>query len=306
MERPKIVDAHIHLWDLKRLSYAWLTPPFSDDGPNGNVEPIAKTYLLADYLKDAAGWTIEAAVHVDAGAAANETLDETRFIAEIAASAPFPLVHVAYAALDDPKVEPLLAAHAEHGIVRGIRQILNYHPDPKKTYSARDLLGTAEFERGFSLLKTYRLSFDLQIYPGQMERAAKLAARHPETVLVLNHAGMAILDDPAPPVGRDADGLRLWRAGMKTLAARPNVFVKLSGFGIVDPDWTEDSIRPFVLETIDMFGPKRAMFASDVPTDKLHATFDRLMESYARLTAAFSEAERARLFSGTAKEVYRL
>ena len=49
------IDAHVHLWDLDRIAYPWLTPPFADDGPNGSVEPIAKTYLLDDYLADAAG-----------------------------------------------------------------------------------------------------------------------------------------------------------------------------------------------------------------------------------------------------------
>ncbi len=45
------IDAHVHLWDLKRIRYAWLTPPFSPDGPNGSVEAIAHTYLLDDYAR---------------------------------------------------------------------------------------------------------------------------------------------------------------------------------------------------------------------------------------------------------------
>jgi predicted TIM-barrel fold metal-dependent hydrolase len=307
MERPKLVDGHIHLWDLKRLHYAWLSPPFSDEGPNGNVEPIAKTYLVADYLKDAAGWDIEGAVHVDAGTAAKQALEETGFVEEVARTAPFPLVHVAYASLNEPRVEELLAAHAASGIVRGIRQILNFHSDPKKTYMPKDLLDTPEFERGFRLLKKYGLSFDLQIYPGQMAEAAKLAERHPDTLLVLNHAGMPVPDNPIDACGgRDISLFKLWREGMKALAARPNVRVKISGFGIVDPGWSEETIRPFVLETIERFGPGRAMFASDVPTDKLHASFDRLIDSYVRIVSEFSAGERTQLFAATARETYRL
>ena len=298
MSRPPLIDAHIHLWDLAQLEYAWLTAPFSDDGPNGNVAAIAHTYLLADYLSDASNWNIAGAVHVDAGAAAHQALDETRFVQSIADKTPFPLVHVGYAPLHDPNVERVLAAHAAFPCVRGIRQILNWHANPRKTYTSADLLGTAAFENGFKLLARYGLSFDLQIYPGQMQAAAALAQRHPQTTLVLNHAGM--------PTDRDPDGLKLWRQGMTALAARPNVNVKLSGFGIVDPVWTIETIRPFVRDAIDLFGPSRAMFASDVPTDKLHGTFDRIMDAYVECVRDCSPDDRAALFAGTAHKIYRL
>ena len=64
------VDAHIHLWDLNHIRYDWLSPPFSDDGPNGSVEPIARNYGVAQYREDLARWNVIGAVHVDAGAAA--------------------------------------------------------------------------------------------------------------------------------------------------------------------------------------------------------------------------------------------
>ena len=41
---------------------------------------------------------------------------------------------------------------------------------------------------------------------------------------------------------------------MRALAAQPNVWLKISGLGMVDWRWTEDSIRPFVLETIEILG----------------------------------------------------
>lgn len=298
MARPSIIDAHIHLWDLKRLRYDWLMAPFSDDGPNGNVESIAHTYLLSDYLADAASWTIGGAVHVEAGAAAHQALDETRFVQAIADKAPFPLVHVAYAPLQEPDAARRLAAHATYSCVRGIRQILNWHPDPKKTYTAKNLLGTTEFEAGFRLLSRHGLSFDLQIYPGQMKAAAALAARHAETTLILNHAGM--------PTDRDPEGIQLWRDGMKALASCPNVSVKLSGFGIVDPNWTIESIRPFMCQTIDLFGASRCMIASDVPTDKLHAGFDRILDAYVECLKDLSPSERTQLFEVTARRTYRL
>src|SRR3954471_8087200 len=106
------IDAHVHLWDLDRIAYPWLTPPFADDGPNGSVEPIAKTYLLDDYLADAAGWDVRGIVHVDAGAHPDDALAETDWLQDIADTRGMPNAIIAFAALDDPNVETLLAAHA--------------------------------------------------------------------------------------------------------------------------------------------------------------------------------------------------
>ena len=57
---------------------------------------------------------------------------------------------------------------------------------------------------------------------------------------------------------------------MRDLAAQPNVWVKISELGMVDWRWTEELIRPFVLETIDIFGVDRCTFASNSPVDKLY------------------------------------
>ena len=67
---------------------------------------------------------------------------------------------------------------------------------------------------------------------------------------------------------------------MRALGAQPNVWVKISGLGMVDWRWTEDSIRPFVLKTIELFGPDRCMFASNFPVDKLYSSFDALYGTF--------------------------
>jgi predicted TIM-barrel fold metal-dependent hydrolase len=122
------VDAHIHLWKLDHLRYPWLTGPFDDNGPNGSVEAIAADYLPADYTRDLADWNPVAAVHVDAGADGALALDETQWLTQQASATGIPSAIVAFAALDDPQVDVLLAAHAAHARVRGIRHIVNWHP----------------------------------------------------------------------------------------------------------------------------------------------------------------------------------
>ncbi len=291
----RFVDTHVHLWQLDRLRYPWLTPPFNPDGPNGSVAAIAHDYTLDDYFADAAGFAVTKIVHIDAGAHHNDALAETEFLQALAETSGHPDAIVAFAALDDPNVERLLAQHAGNRNVRGIRHILNWHSDPRRTYTGRNLLDDDGFARGYGLLAKYKLSFDLQIYPGQMQQAAALAARHPDIPLIVNHMGMPV----------DAD-LGEWRAGLDALSALPHAAVKISGFGFIDRNWTVETIRPLVLETIDHFGPQRCAFASDFPTDKLFNTYGAAMSAYDEITKDFSAGERDALFAASAERIYRI
>ncbi|HWU72330.1 MAG TPA: amidohydrolase family protein [Sphingomonas sp.] len=295
-ERLPFVDAHVHLWDLSHVRYPWLMPPFAEDGPNGSVEPIARDYGLDDYLADAGGWDVRGIVHVDAGADPADALKETDWLQVMADARGMPNAIIAFAALNDPKVEALLATHAERRSVRGIRHIVNWHLDPSRTYTPRDVTREEAWATGFALLGKYGLSFDLQAYPGQFAGLAPLLERHPDVPVMINHAGMMVGE-----AGRDE-----WRTGMRALAAIPHVSVKISGIGFAFRPWTIEQMRGYVLETIDLFGTDRAMVASDFPTDKLFGGFDQHLDAYNAIVADFSDDERRALFAGNANRLYRL
>lgn len=299
MDDFPIIDPHHHLWDLERFSYPWLTVKPQPLSVAGDITPIANTYTLDDYLADARGHNVVKSVHVDGGFDPTKPVEETRWLQSLADRRGFPHGIVARAELNMPDVEAVLAAQAAFTNVRGIRHIVNWHPDPAKTFIGRsDLLTDPAWLAGFALLKKYDLSFDLQLYPAQMADAARVAHNHPDTVIILNHAGM--------PVDRDSDAIALWRTGMRALAAQPNVWVKISGLGMVDWNWTEDSIRPFVLETIDIFGVDRSMFASNFPVDKLYSSFGALYTAFKNVVADFQPDEKRKLFFDNAEAAYRL
>ena len=298
-DAPPLIDPHHHLWDLERNRYPWLQERPLRLRVEGDVSPIAKSYLLEDYWADARNQNVVKSVHVEGGWDPSNPVGETAWLQRLADKHGFPHGIVAHAELDAPDVERVLEAHAGYRNVRGIRHAVNWHPDPVKTYVDRpDLIRTAAWRRGFGLLRQLGLSFDLQLYPAQMHDAAALAHAYPGVQIIINHAGM--------PVGRDERGLDLWRRGMRELAAARNVAVKISGLGVADWHWTVESIRPFVLETIEAFGVSRCMFASNFPVDKLWSDFDRLYAAFREIARPFSEAERRQLFHDNAARYYRL
>lgn len=296
-----IVDAHHHLCLLSGASYPWL-----EGAPqrryHGDDVPLRRDYLVADYLQDAAGLEgidarLVGSVHIENGAA--DPLWEAAWVEDAIAHGPFPTVQVVKVDLAAPDAPEQLASHAGRASVRGVRDILNWHPDPYYTHRDRpDLIRDPHWLAGFKALAGLGLSFDLQVFPTQLPDAARLAAEHGSTPIVLDHAGM--------PIERDQDSLREWAKGMELLAAEPNTTAKISALGTNDHAWTAESIRPIVLTTIEIFGPDRCMFASNFPVDSLYSTYTDVFRAFDQITTGFSAAERARLFADTAREFYRI
>jgi len=298
MRGVPFVDAHVHFWDLEQLRYPWLTPPFTDDRPNGSVEAIARTYRPSDYRAEASGWNLVGAVHVDAGADPADALAETEWLDRQAARGGLPSAIIAFADLADPRIEMALERQAHYSRVRGIRHIVNWDPNPQRSYTPRDLTRDDRWARGFGLLARYGLSFDLQCYPAQLVHFAVIARRHPEVPVMINHLGMPLL--------AHADGLATWRARLRTLAALPQVSIKLSGLGFVRRDWDEQLAIPLIREAIDLFGPSRAMAASDFPTDRLFSTWDRALSTLAEAVQPYTQEERRAIWGGNACRLYRI
>jgi predicted TIM-barrel fold metal-dependent hydrolase len=297
----QIVDAHHHLWDLEANSYPWLKPETRH--PAGDLAPICKSYLLADFLEDARNLELVKSVHVQAEIDRADPARETAWLQRIAdtpGSGGFPHGIVAFADPADPKVEAMLEAHAGYPNVRGIRFLLNYEAGaPLYCATSRgDWLTDRQWRQGYALLQKYQLSFDLQIFWQQMTDAADLARAFPDIQLILNHTGM--------PRSRAPDYVANWRQGMRKLAEAPNVAAKISGLAMFHHGWTPEVIRPFVLDTIEIFGVERCMFASNFPVDKLQSSYDTLWNAFDRITADFSQDERRRLFHDNAVRYYRL
>lgn len=296
----QVVDPHIHLWDLKTHHYPWLANP----GVSfvGDARELKHDYLLADLLREAGEIEILKVVHVEANHDPADPVEETRWLqglANEAGSRGMPNGIVAGVDLSAPNAAQVLEGHAAFANTRGIRQILNVHENKLFDYIGRHLMRDSVWRENFTLLRRYDMSFDMQIYPSQMDEAVALAQAHADTQIIINHAGMFVDRSSVA-------GYRAWRDGMRKLAGCPNVTVKLSGFAMFDHQWTVESLRPYVLETIDAFGVERAMFASNFPVDRLFGSYEDLWRAYASIVADASAAEKDALFRRNAERVYRI
>lgn len=296
----QVIDPHIHLWDLKTHRYPWLENP----GVSfvGDARELKHDYLLADLRGEAGEIEILKVVHVEANHDPADPVEETRWLQGIAGAAGshgMPNGIVAAADLAAPNAAEVLEAHAAFANTRGVRQILNVHENKLFDYIGRHLMRDSVWRENFALLRRYGLSFDLQLYPSQMDEAAALAEAHADTQFIVNHAGMFVDRNSVA-------GYRAWRDGMRRLAGCANVAVKISGLAMFDHHWTVESLRPYVLETIDTFGVERAMFASNFPVDRLFGSYQDLWQAYASIVADASVTEKDALFRRNAERIYRI
>ena len=98
----------------------------------------------------------------------------------------------------------------------------------------------------------------------------------------------------------------MWRSGVSAMAKEENTFIKLSEFGRKDEIWNYKQNSDIILELIDLFGPKRCMFASNFPVSSLKITFDELFLNFKKIVKNFSLHEKSFLFSKTAISTYNI
>jgi len=261
----RIVDAHIHWWDLDNNYYPWLMDAQEEESGLSGAGPIAHTHVAEHDLEDAAGYDIEAVVHLEAQWDPSDPLGETRWL------------------------DGLVDSGKDEGLLPGLVGFANL---------AEDFTVNPVWVKNYALLKKYNLGFDLMCFSNMMHRMADVAHKHPDIMIYLEHAGM--------PHEFDDEGNARWREGMKALAAIENVVAKISGLGTVIPNWNEALIRPYVLETIDIFGADRVMFASNFPTDKLFSSMETIWQAFLSITSDFSQTEKDRMFADNAVRYYRL
>jgi predicted TIM-barrel fold metal-dependent hydrolase len=291
-----IVDAHHHVW--RQADLPWLSGPMQ---PRifGPYEPIRRDYPMTEYLADIAGLGISRSVYVQANWAKDRFEDEAAWVSSVAAETGWPHAVVAYADMTVPDVRPQLDRLARHPLVRGVRMQLHWHENPQYRFAAGPGLALdPTIQVNVARLADYGWSFDLQVFAPQMAGAAALADACPGVTFVLQHAGM--LEDLSD-AGRAA-----WAEGMALLAARPNVAAKLSAFGTFVHRVHPELIALIVRETVALFGAGRCLFGTNFPIEKLWTDAGTLLRAHQAATAHLTPDERADIFAGTARRIYRL
>ena len=304
-----LIDSHVHFWPAPGVHYDWLAAAPQIAAPQGPGDHHLDSHAAARE----AGLELRGLVFVEAGRAPAQGLAEAQWVAGLAetahitASATPILGIVAHASLElGAAARPSLALLAQMNeapqrppVVRppvvGIRRL---YQDEAPGFARQPA-----FARGLRALPDFGFTYDLCIRWHQLEETVELVARCPEVQFVLDHGAKPAIATPRPP---DADAR--WRAGLRALAAQPNVVCKLSGL-VTEADldhWQPADLWPYLDYALEVFGAERLLFGSDWPVVKLASSWGRWLFTLREALQHLSEAEQGAIFAGNARRVYGL
>jgi L-fuconolactonase len=279
-----LVDTHLHLWDPGYLRYPWL-----DD-----IELLNQPYLPADYRRHCGPVDVEKMVFLQCEADFSQFQQEADWVTSLA-HGPEPRIEgiVPWAPLElGDGARPALEKLAANPLIKGIRRIIQFEPDPE--FCLRP-----DFVRGVQALADYGLHFEICIVHTQMKNTIRLVEQCPGITFILDHIGKPGIKDHI---------MEPWKQDLVTLAGAGNVWCKMSGL-VTEADhqrWTPEDLRPYIDHVVETFGFERTMYGGDWPVAYQATEYPRWVETLDWAVAGCSPAEKRQLFRETAIRFYRL
>jgi L-fuconolactonase len=273
------IDAHQHFWRYNPDEYGWI-----DD----SMARLRRDFLPSDLQPELERGGFDGCIAVQA----RQTIEETRWLLELATALQFILGVVGWVDLQSENVRSQLKEFSINPKLLGVRHVVQAEPDDR-------FMLRPEFLRGVAALDEFGLTYDILIYPRHLPVAAEFVKRFPRHRFVLDHL--------AKPYIRKQE-IEPWRSDLRRLAEFPNVYCKISGM-VTEADWgtwTAEQIAPYINVALDCFGAERLMMGSDWPVCTVAASYARTMSLMIEFLKGHSDDERDAILGGTAAKFWRL
>ncbi len=273
------IDTHQHFWIYDRREYGWI-----DD----SMAALRRDFLPADLKPELERTGFQGCV----AAQARQTVEETRWLLEMAEQSPFILGVVGWVDLRSPRLRFELESFAGKCKLVGVRHVVQSEPDER-------FLLQPDFLRGIAMLEEFDLTYDILIYTRHLPVATEFVARFPRQRFVLDHMAK-------PPIKSGA--VDAWARGIRELAGFPNVYCKVSGL-VTEADWQgwkPEHMRPYLDVAFECFGPSRLMIGSDWPVCTVAASYARVMNLVKDCLGEYSANEREAVLGRNAAAFWRL
>jgi len=272
------IDAHQHFWKYDPDEHGWITP---------DMRAIRRDFLPKDLLPvlQANGMAGCVAVQVD------QTEAETNYLLDLADHYSFIKGVVGWVDFRAADLPDRLHHFSSFEKLKGFRHIVQAEPE--------DFLVQPSFIQGVRQLATFGFTFDILIYPNQLNAALYFVEQLPEVTFVLNHLAK-------PYISRKE--MEPWATATKKIGSFPNVNCKVSGL-VTEADWsnwTYEDFVPYLDVVFSSFGTDRLLFGSDWPVCLLATDYPSVKKILLTYLNTYTEEEKTAVFGENACRVYGL
>ncbi len=273
------IDSHQHFWKFDPIRDSWI-----DD----SMKVIKRDFMPTNLKVELEAHGISGCVTVQS----DQSEFENTFQLDHASKHDFIKGVVGWVDLRAENIEERLDYYSGFDKMKGFRHVLQGETD-------RALMLNPNFIRGISALKKHNFTYDILIFPDQLEYACELAARFPDQKFVIDH-----LAKPLIKVG----DIISWKKDIYELSRQDNVYCKVSGM-VTEADWLQWKIEdflPYLNVVFEAFGAKRLMFGSDWPVCLVAGGYSKMISIVENYVSNLSNTEQNYFWGKTAVGFYNL
>lgn len=273
------IDAHQHFW---------IFDPVRDNWINDDMSAIQRDFLPGDLEPILQANGIDGCVAVQA----DQSEEQNDFLLELAEYNGFIKGIVGWVDLRVDNIEQRLEYYSVFNKMKGFRHVLQGETD-------RALMLNPAFMNGIGKLQKHGFTYDILIFPDQLQYVSEFVAAFPDQKFVIDHIAKPYIKD------KKIDD---WAADMKNVAKHENLYCKISGM-VTEADWKKHKpadFIPYMDVVFEAFGADRVMFGSDWPVCQVAASYTEMKSIVEQYTIALSATEQAKFWGDNAVKFYNL
>ncbi len=274
-----IIDTHHHFWNYNAAEFGWI---------DNEMCNIRQNFLPKDLQTTINDANVSGVISVQA----RQTEDETKWLLSMAEQNDFIKGVIGWLPLSAESIEEKLEQYAPNKWLKGLRHVIQEEKDPEF------MLGKY-FNKGISLLKKYKLVYEVLIFEHQLPNSIQFIDQHPNQYFVLDHIAK-------PKIKQNE--IANWASNIKELAKRDNVTCKISGM-VTEADfksWNNEQLQPYFDVILKAFGPSKLLFGSDWPVCLVATKYKEWLDLVKKVISVFSKEDQEKILYKNALKIYQL
>ena len=168
------IDAHQHFWQYNPQRDRWI---------NEEMSMLKHDFLPENLLPILQQHQFDGCVAVQADSSEKETI----FLLELAEDNAFIKGVVGWLDLCNENIDVRLNHFSKYKKLKGLRHIVQAEPD--------GFMLQKEFQHGISALEKYDFTYDILIFPHQLEEAIELVSKFSKQKFILDHCAKPYIKD---------------------------------------------------------------------------------------------------------------